>query len=198
MQTFPRPAQKELPAWISAASSADSFARAGRLGANVLTALLSLSVDDLADRVRTYRQARKEAGLDPASGRVTVMAHTFIGESREHARRICEMPLKQYILEHSELLRSKGGGLQAADLKTTTAQDREFVLSRAFEKYFGDRGLMGDTDDAGRIMTNLVAAGVDEVAALVDFGLTTEQIQESLTRLAAAKAALSSPRLGVA
>ena len=40
MRIFPPPVQPEPPIWITAAGSPDTFAMAGRIGANILTNLL--------------------------------------------------------------------------------------------------------------------------------------------------------------
>ena len=63
-----------------------TFERAGAIGANLLTHLLDHDVDELAEKIRLYRQARADHGHDPAAGQVTVMLHTFIGRDIESVR----------------------------------------------------------------------------------------------------------------
>ncbi len=43
LRTFPRPVQPELPVWLTAASNPKTFATAGKMGFNLLTALLNLA-----------------------------------------------------------------------------------------------------------------------------------------------------------
>ena len=57
--TLPRPVQEELPVWITAAGNPDTYRLAGELGGNLLTHLLGQSVDELAEKIAIYRQARE-------------------------------------------------------------------------------------------------------------------------------------------
>ena len=84
---LPRPIQPELPIWLTAVGSPKTFEDAGRLGYNVLTALLQQTVEELAENLNIYRAARKAAGHDPRSGMISVMLHTFVAESEELAAR---------------------------------------------------------------------------------------------------------------
>ena len=81
VRTFLRPVQRELPLWVTAASSPETFRRAGEIGANVLTHLLDHDPVELGEKIALYRRARGEHGHAPAGGRVTVMLHTFVGDS---------------------------------------------------------------------------------------------------------------------
>ncbi|HEY7415786.1 MAG TPA: MupA/Atu3671 family FMN-dependent luciferase-like monooxygenase, partial [Ktedonobacteraceae bacterium] len=76
---FPQPFQEELPVWITTGGSMETFKLAGELGANLLTHLLGQSIEELAEKIRVYRDAREKAGYAPAEGRVALMLHTFIG-----------------------------------------------------------------------------------------------------------------------
>ena len=77
-RVFPSPVQPELPLWVTAARNPQTFALAGRQGANVLTYLVDLGMERLANSIAIYRQARAEAGHAPEDGRVTVMLHTCV------------------------------------------------------------------------------------------------------------------------
>ena len=80
---WPRPVQAELPIWVTAFGSPETFRLAGELGAGLLTHLLGQSITDLAAKIAVYRDARREHGFDPASGEVAVMLHTFVGDDVE-------------------------------------------------------------------------------------------------------------------
>jgi natural product biosynthesis luciferase-like monooxygenase protein len=75
--TLPRPVQAELPVWITTAGNVETFRAAGAAGVNVLTHLLGQNLQELAEKVKAYRQARADAGYDPAAGAVTCMLHTL-------------------------------------------------------------------------------------------------------------------------
>ena len=78
VKTFPPPVQREPKMWVTASSHPDTFALAGRLGANVLTNLLVMKPEQLVENVAVYRKAWTDAGHD-GTGMVTLMLHTFVG-----------------------------------------------------------------------------------------------------------------------
>ena len=51
VRVFPKPLQPELPVWITASGNPTTFVKAGEIGANVLTALLDLNINQLAECV---------------------------------------------------------------------------------------------------------------------------------------------------
>src|SRR5262249_36242777 len=81
-----RPVQPELPVWLTAAASLETFRQAGELGAGVLTHLLGQSVDELAGKIAIYREAWRRAGHGPGRGHVALMLHTFVGTDAEAVR----------------------------------------------------------------------------------------------------------------
>jgi natural product biosynthesis luciferase-like monooxygenase protein len=96
VRTYPRPLQSALNLWITVTRSRELFERAGQAGFNVLTALLMQDVDQLEANIQRYRKARQAAGFDPATGRVSVMLHTYVGASGEEARSTARQPLYEY------------------------------------------------------------------------------------------------------
>src|SRR2546421_1289805 len=54
---LPRPLQPELPMWVTAAGSPDTFRLAGEIGANLLTHLLGQSIEQLAEKIAVYRRS---------------------------------------------------------------------------------------------------------------------------------------------
>lgn len=84
---YPRPVQRPRPpiwfgGWVDPA-----VRRAGRLGEAWLGGP-SAKLDEVAGCVRLYREARKEAGRDPATGEVALMRYVFVAENVERARAI--------------------------------------------------------------------------------------------------------------
>ena len=74
--TQPRPVQKELPFWVTTAGNPETYRQAGAMGANLLTHLLGQTVEEVAGKIRIYRDARKKAGFDPDTGIVSLMSHS--------------------------------------------------------------------------------------------------------------------------
>ena len=106
VRIFPEPIQTELPLWITAAGSPDTFILAGKLGANLLTHLLGQTIPELATQIAQYRAARAEAGHDPQTGRVTLMIHTFVGEDLGETLSQAKAPFMDYMREHLGLMAS--------------------------------------------------------------------------------------------
>jgi hypothetical protein len=65
----------------------------------------------------------------------------------------------------------------------------------AAHRYLGSSGLFGTPDDAVAIVEAVSAAGVDEVACLVDFGIDTDDVLASLDLLLEAKTAVDEKRV---
>ncbi len=182
----PRPVQAELPLWITTGGTSETFARAGTVGAHVLTHIITQDLDALADRITRYRSARAGAGHDPDTGCVTLMLHTFVGQDHGEVRALAMPPLRTY-------LRS---GLQL-DMKAARARDRdgeesdadilEELLSVKLERYFDGLALLGDVDACVRLVSDLEAIGVDEAACLIDFGIDAGSVLRGLTRLCEVK-----------
>ena len=86
LKTYPSPMQENIPIWLTAAGNPKTFAGAGRLGANLLTHMYNQSIDELAEKIHIYRNSRAEHGYDPATGKVSVMLHTYVGADMETVR----------------------------------------------------------------------------------------------------------------
>jgi natural product biosynthesis luciferase-like monooxygenase protein/amino acid adenylation domain-containing protein/FkbM family methyltransferase len=182
VRTLPRPVQPELPVWVTAAGSPDTFRQAGRIGAHLLTHLLGQSVEELAERVRAYREGRREGGHDPAAGRVALMLHTFVGDDDAEVRATVRGPFREYLRTSFDLV-LRMAGRAAADPSSLAPADVEAMLDAAFERFYRTSGLMGTPDACLATVRRVRAAGVDEVACLVDFGVDDDRVLASLDRL---------------
>jgi natural product biosynthesis luciferase-like monooxygenase protein len=196
IRTQPRPVQAELPFWITAAGSPDTFRLAGSSGANVLTHLLGQTLDEVAEKIAAYRSARQAAGLDPQSGVVTLMLHTHIGETIDEVRERVREPMKAYLRSSVSLIKGfawafpafkRPAGTDAnpndIDIGGLAEDELDAVLDFAFERYFETSGLFGTPDSCRAIIARLQAIGVDDVACLIDFGVPTSEVLSGLRYL---------------
>src|SRR5262249_40194932 len=130
VEIFPKPVQPELPIWLATGGNPETFVEAGKIGANVLTALLLLDVEELGNRVKLFRQSLSQHDHDPGCGKVTVMLHTYIGDDLEAVRQTVKGPFLDYLRSHVDLLRPMAAGrdvhLGEGDL---SSDDREALLS---------------------------------------------------------------------
>lgn len=194
--TQPRPVSKELPLWVTTAGNPETWREAGSIGANVLTHLLGQSIDEVADKIRIYHAALREAGHDPADFRVTLMLHTYLADTRDEAARVAREPMKDYLRSAAGLIKQyawafpafkKPKGVTNAfemDLGVLSGDELEAILDFAFERYFEDSGLFGTINDAVARVEQLKRIGVDEVACLIDYGIDPAVVLEGLKPLA--------------
>lgn len=184
LRSFPRPLQPELPVWLTAIGNPESYRRIGARGAHLLTALLDQSPQELGAKIPIYHQALREAGHDPAAFKVAVFMHSFCGSELESVRQQVREPFKAYLAQTLNLLgnlsQSLGLGLNP---ESFSPQERETLLDFAFERYFEERSLMGDSRRCFERMQHFSDLGVNEIACLVDFGLPAQDVLESIERL---------------
>jgi natural product biosynthesis luciferase-like monooxygenase protein len=195
IRTLPRPVQKELPIWITTAGNVDTYKAAGRIGANVLTHLLGQSVDELAPKIRAYRDARGAHGHDPEGGVVSLMLHTFVGEDESRVRALVREPLKRYLGSSLELLKQYAWAFPAFsrpkdvagdagdDLTRLSDEERDALLEHAYSRYYETSGLFGRPEDCLGRIDELRDIGVDEVACLIDFGIEAQATLDHLVHL---------------
>ena len=174
VQLFPRPVQPELPVWLTCAQ-ADSFVKAGEQGLNVLAQLQNQTFEEVATRVRLYREARVRAGHD--RGHVTILLHTFVAETQLQAQALTRAPLKNYLRAHVEISQRKLGSAEV------NAADLDFLLERAVDDYASGKAFIGTPEACAEVAEKLRAIGVDEVGCLIDFGVNAEAVLASLPRL---------------
>jgi natural product biosynthesis luciferase-like monooxygenase protein len=193
----PRPVQKEIPVWITAAGNIDTFAEAGRLGCGVLTHLLGQSLEELRDKIAAYRQARAEAGFEGA-GHVVLMLHTFVSEDEETVLRTARQPMKSYLNSAVDLVRQASWTFptfvsradatgrspqQVFETEDLKPDELDALLDHAFERYYRRAGLFGTPETAKEIVRDVTAAGVDEIACLIDFGIESETVLANLKHI---------------
>lgn len=185
LQTYPTPIQRELPFWITAAGNPNTFAKAGAIGANLLTHMYNQSIPELTEKINIYRQARAEHGYDPETGQVSVLLHTFIGKDKEIVRQQIQGPFSEYLKSASYLVNaiaySRG---QKIDLNTLSAQDLEDYLHFVTDRLIStQRVLIGTPEDCLEQVLQIKAAGVTEIACQMDFGISTDLVMENLPYL---------------
>jgi natural product biosynthesis luciferase-like monooxygenase protein len=178
VRIYPAPRQPALTTWITCSGGLERFVQAGERGANVLTALLFQSVEELAEKIAAYRKARAQHGHDPAAGHVTLMLHTFVGNDLAEVRRIVRDPFIAYLESSVDLWQHT-----RKDLADLTPAEREEVLGYAFERYFQTSALIGTSQTCAAFVASLQTVGVDEVASLIDFGVDTDVVLDALHQL---------------
>ena len=181
-RTFPRPTQKELPIWLTA-ESPDSFVTAGKLGFNVLTALLHQSMNDLEKNIAAYRQAYVASGRDPRGAKVTLMQHTFVGDDEPTVLTKAKAGYTEYVRSNMLLQSSNAQGIGGEDFEAASEADIQQLADRAFDRIQETTGLVGTVESCVRKVQRLRQAGVNEIACLIDFMPNEHEILEMLEAL---------------
>ncbi len=180
VSVLPRPIQRELPIWVTAAGSPDTFRLAGELGANLLTHLLGQNIEQLTEKIALYRNAWREHGHGPGTGYVTLMLHTFIGNSIDEVREQVRGPFSDYLRSSVDLWLARKPGQNIEDF---TEEELADLVSYAFDRYFETSGLFGTPSTCLQMLDRLKAISVDEVACLIDFGVDFDSVLSGLRNL---------------
>jgi natural product biosynthesis luciferase-like monooxygenase protein len=196
VRMYPPPVQHEPRIWITASGNPETFAAAGRMGANVLTNLLVMKPEELVANTAVYRNAYRKAG-HAGDGHITLMLHTFVGRSLEEVRAKVRGPFLEYLRTSTDLInkarweltafakandRATAGGA-TMNLDDLSPEDMDAILDHAFERYFATAGLFGTPETCLETVDRLRDLGVDEIACLIDFGIDTDSVLASLPQL---------------
>lgn len=197
VRILPRPVRLEVPVWITAAASPDTFRMAGELGFNVLTNLLGQTVEEVAEKIAIYRQAWRDHGHGPGAGQVTLMLHTFVARTASVVRDKVRQPFTEYLKTAVDLIQkassawsfasfhqpartASGSGPEILDLNSLSHADTQALLDYAFERYFATSGLFGTPTSCLKLVNQLRGIGVDEIACLIDFGVDVDSVLAGL------------------
>lgn len=193
----PRPVQAELPMWLTAAGNAETFVEAGRRGCGVLTHLLGQTMEELEAKIRSYRNARAEAGYE-GPGHVVLMLHTFISDDESTVLETARGPMKGYLKSAVDLVRraswtfptfvERAGatGVSPQEIfekQDLTTEELDGLLDHAFERYYRTSGLFGTPESAKEIVRKVAEIGADEIACLIDFGIEAETVLGNLKHI---------------
>jgi len=172
---YPRPVQEELKVWYVSASKY-GFEYAGKQGYNVFTMLSGISLDELGENIKAYRSGRKEAGLDPDSGIVTLMMHTFVHPDLEWVQKVVATPFRDYI-------KSSLGPHMKAKNQQVTETEIDKMVDYSYARYFQTGGIFGPVESCQSQVDKAISVGVNEIAFLQDFGVDYNAVKDSFEHL---------------
>jgi natural product biosynthesis luciferase-like monooxygenase protein len=194
VRVFPKPVQPTLPTWVTASGSPETFRMAGESGSNLLTHLLGQTVTQVATNISVYRRARAEAGYEPETGTVTLMLHTFVGDDRDAILQAVRGPFTQYLRSSVGLIENFVRSMDVPlDLAAMSEADMTALLDHAFERYAHDSALFATPGQAIAMLRGLQDVGVDEIACLIDFGLSADDVLSHLPALNQVRKQLAEP-----
>ncbi len=184
VRLYPRPVQEAPPMYLATAGRRESYEHAARHDLGIVTNLMGQTIEQLGEHVAAYRRARAEHGLDPDAGRVTVLLHTYLGADHDAARAEALEPMGRY-MRSSLFMRSAASlfGNGAGDPASMRPEDLDYLFRRAYDRYCDQRALIGTPETCASVVDALREAGVDEIAALVDFGMPADRLRSGLRHL---------------
>jgi natural product biosynthesis luciferase-like monooxygenase protein len=194
VRTLPRPVQKELPVWLTAAGNPETFAAAARAKAGILTHLLGQSIDEAKEKIAVYRKAWRDAGHE-GEGHVTLMLHTFVGSDEATVKETARQPMKDYLRTAMNLIaqhawtfpafkrHAKEGASFDDNFASLSSEDADALLDHAFERYYETAGLFGTPETAMRMVERCKEIGVDEIGCLIDYGIDSDTVLAHLEHL---------------
>ncbi|RKH21367.1 LLM class flavin-dependent oxidoreductase [Corallococcus sp. CA047B] len=183
VQLRPRPVQRELPVWLTAAGNPETFRAAGAAGAFVLTHLLGQGLEELGGKIALYREAWRAAGHS-GEGHVTLMLHTYVDNDAERVKARVEGPFKAYLRSSLDLMSGIGRSLgMDVDAKSLRPEDLDRIVTHAFDRYFETSGLFGTPRGCLAMVERVRELGVNELGCLIDFGIDADAVLENLPAL---------------
>lgn len=183
-RTLPRPLQPRIPFWV-ACQSTETFVEAGRRGVNVLCSLLGERLEDLAPKLRAYREALDRNGFDPDGGKISIMVHTYLAGDPETAKANVIGPFSDYLRTHYHLLESLAKSMKLdVKLADFSEDDLESLLRFGVEGFMNGRSLIGSPQTCRPVVEALAEIGVDEIACLIDFVQDYDLVMGALPHIA--------------
>lgn len=181
---LPPPIQKELPIWLTGQSD-DSFLTAGKLGFNVLTAnfVLRHDLNEFRRKAQIYRDAIQ--AHHGRRGHITLMAHTFAGDSAEEIETIAKPAMTEYIRVNIGMQKDNSvGSKQSTGFSTLSERESEvLVRTQVRNDLRSPLSFIGTLEHCRNQAETLNESGVDEIACLIDFGIDFDNLMASLRRL---------------
>ena len=177
----PLPAKGPLPLWMTATADPKTFETAGRLGCHVLTALNNQNPVELRANIAHLRKAAAKHGQPRP--KVALMLHCYVGDTDEDARAVAAPVLRDYLRDHASLREQYFK--ETGDAPHVDSADLEQILDYALGRMM-DQGIIGSVESCAEKLLTVASWGVDEVAALVDFGVDENLALSSVSRFAKA------------
>ncbi|MEH0971508.1 MupA/Atu3671 family FMN-dependent luciferase-like monooxygenase [Micromonospora sp. CPCC 205546] len=159
VRLHPRPLS-DLRLWQACVGSPDSFYEAGRAGRGVLTNLIQQDLAQLTGNLERYRQGRRDGGLPPDGGDVTVLLHAAVSTDEATEQRNLEA-LERYMFA---TFRSTHDNPELVSVDTWAPR-----MKTAANRLRDGLSLVGPEEEWAKLTVELARLGVTDIACLVDF-----------------------------
>ena len=165
----PKPYQKPYPELRMAAATPETFPQIGRLGLPIFVAVRQGPFGQLAERIKSYRQAYAAAG-HPGRGQVFLRVPAFLAETRQRARAEAEESIMSFFRYQAELgrdsARRAGGELAVQRLRQV-----ERLEALTYDEALATQLLVDDPDGfTARLREVQEEIGLDGILAELNCG----------------------------
>ncbi len=179
--SFPRPVQKEITIWLLVVENEEAFAYAGAQGYNIMTMLYGTDLQGLEKKIARYRKARAETGRDPESGVVSIMLHTLVIDDQELMHRQLDATFKPFVEKLTGKLYAMANN--GRRIEQLSPGEQAETLGASYAKHLGECGIFGRVPEARKMVDKALAAGVNDIAFLIDYGVDYGVMRECLPNL---------------
>lgn len=165
----PKPYQKPYPELRMAAATPETFPQIGRLGLPIFVAVRQGPFGQLAERIKSYREAYAEAG-HPGRGKVFLRVPAYLAETRERARAEAKESIMSFFRYQAELgrdsARRAGGELAVQRLRQV-----ERLEALTYDEALATQLLVDDPDGfTARLREVEEEIGLDGILAELNCG----------------------------
>jgi alkanesulfonate monooxygenase SsuD/methylene tetrahydromethanopterin reductase-like flavin-dependent oxidoreductase (luciferase family) len=165
----PKPYQKPYPELRMAAATPETFPQIGRLGLPIFVAVRQGPFGQLAERIKSYREAYAAAGHS-GRGQVFLRVPAFLAETRQQARAEAEESIMSFFRYQAELgrdsARRAGGELAVQRLRQV-----ERLEALTYDEALATQLLVDDPDGfAARLREVQEEIGLDGILAELNCG----------------------------
>ncbi|MFC5044319.1 MupA/Atu3671 family FMN-dependent luciferase-like monooxygenase [Aquimarina hainanensis] len=184
IRIYPSLVQEEIPLHLTVSGNPDGFRKGGELGINILTSVLDQTVEELAEKIKIYRQARLEHGFDPKAGKVSLMLHTYIGTDDEKAKEEARDPYCSFLKRNRKLFEGLAHNRDRSfSLSNLEEDELDDFVDFLYDRFTNTKGMIGDKESCHALVKEVMEAGVDEIVCLLDFGPPADKILENLQNI---------------
>jgi alkanesulfonate monooxygenase SsuD/methylene tetrahydromethanopterin reductase-like flavin-dependent oxidoreductase (luciferase family) len=165
----PKPYQKPYPELRMAAATPETFPQIGRLGLPIFVAVRQGPFGQLAERIKSYREAYAAAG-HPGRGQVFLRVPAYLAETRKEARAQAENSIMSFFRYQAELgrdsARRAGGELAVQRLRQV-----ERLEALTYDEALATQLLVDDPDGfTARLREVQEEIGLDGILAELNCG----------------------------
>ena len=165
----PKPHQKPYPELRMAAATPETFPQIGRLGLPIFVAVRQGPFVQLAERIKSYREAYAAAG-HPGQGKVFLRVPAYVAETRERARAEAKESIMSFFRYQAELgrdsARRAGGELGVQRLRQV-----ERLEALTYDEAVATQIIVDDPDGfAARLREVQQEIGLDGILAELNCG----------------------------